>query len=337
MLGLPPVMHPPDNPSTAGTVALGRKLFFDRRLSSNGTLSCAMCHVPEQGFAQNDLRTSVGHEGRSLRRNAPGLLNVAYYTSLFLDGREASLEAQAWAPLLAKDEMANPSREALAARLSALPDYAGAITATRIGQALAAYQRSLVAADSRFDRWWFDEDPSALTDEERRGFHLFRFRAGCAQCHTVADGYALFTDQRFHNTGTGFDRVEASKRPAQVQLVPGLTTEVERAALATIGDPPAADLGRMEVTGLAEDRWKYRTPSLRNVALTAPYMHDGSLATLDAVIEFYDRGGGGDPQKADYLFPLRLGADDKRALVAFLRSLTGSNVPQLIEDARTPR
>jgi cytochrome c peroxidase len=334
MLGLPPVAYPADNQPSAEKIALGRKLFFDRRLSANGTLSCANCHVPEEGFAQNSMRMSVGHEGRSLRRNAPTIINVAYYTQLFHDGREASLEAQVWAPLLAADEMANPSADALLARIAALPDYAAPMTATTVSQALAAYQRSLVAGDSRFDRWWFGGDKSALTEEERHGFHLFQFKAGCAQCHVVGDAAALFTDLRFHNTGTGHERIEADKRSVQVQLVPGLVAHVQRAALATFGEAPAADRGRMEKTGDAEDRWKYRTPSLRNVALTAPYMHDGSLATLEDVVAFYDRGGGNDPQKADYLFPLGLGPADQKALVAFLKTLTGSNIDALLRDAR---
>ncbi len=343
MAGLPSVPQPVANPTSPEKIALGRKLFLDRRLSGNGTMSCAMCHVPEQGFAQNGLAMSVGSAGRSLRRNAPTLLNVAFYTHLFHDGRETSLEAQAWSPLLAENEMANGSADAVVARIAALPDYVGRFerafagapaSRAAIGRALAAYQRSLVAGQSRFDRWWFGGDNSAMSDEEQRGFHLFRFRAGCTQCHSVDDDHALFTDQRFHNTGTGHDRAAARERPVRVELAPGLVAEVTRDALARFGEKPADDLGRMEVTRDPADRWKYRTPSLRNVALTAPYMHDGSLATLGDVVAFYDRGGGGDPDKADYLFPLGLSDADRRALVAFLKTLTGSNVEKLVEEAR---
>jgi len=343
VLGLPPVPHAAADAASPEKAALGRTLFFDRRLSANGTLSCALCHVPEQGFAQNSLAISVGSEGRSLRRNAPTLLNVAFYERLFHDGRETGLEKQVWSPLLAANEMANASAGDVVARVAALPDYAGRFerafggtpaSMAAIGAALAAYERSLIAGDSRFDRWWFGGDRTALSEEERNGLHLFQFRAGCAQCHTIDDGHALFTDQRFHNTGTGHERAASSRRPVRVELVPGLVAEVKRDVLSTFGEPAPADLGRMEATGDPADRWTYRTPGLRNVALTAPYMHDGSLATLEDVVEFYDRGGGGDPDKADYLFPLGLDAAEKRALVSFLRTLTGSNVAALAAAAR---
>lgn len=339
-LGLPSLAGPPPVPAV---VELGRKLFFDRRLSANGTMSCGMCHVPEQGFTSNELRTPLGVEGRSLRRNAPTLLNVAAYTTLFLDGRAASLEEQAWEPMLAGNEMANPSVEAVVGRVAALPDYAQPFAAAFPGRApdratisgaLAAYQRSLVAGGSRFDRWWFGGEEDAVTAEEREGFALFRFRAGCAQCHGIGERDAAFTDQRFHNIGTGRARVAATVAPVRVELIPGLATSVAQAALATFGEAPAPDDGRMEVSKDPADRWKYRTPGLRNVALTQPYMHDGSLATLEQVVDFYDRGGGDDPGKAEWLFPLGLTQAEKAALVAFLRTLTGANVETLARDAR---
>jgi cytochrome c peroxidase len=341
--GLPGVPHPEGDPPTPAKIALGKKLFFDRRLSVNGTMSCGMCHVPEQGFTSNDLRTPLGVEGRSARRNAPTILNVAYYERLFHDGREASLEAQVWAPLLADNEMGNPSATSVVERIAALPDYSGLFEAAfagmradrgTIGRAVAAYERSLASAGSRFDRWWYGGERAALTPEERQGFAVFRFRGGCAQCHTIDDRHALFTDQRFHNTGSGRARAEAAGRPVRVELAPGVVTTVLPATIATVGEPDAVDFGRMEATRDPEDRWKYRTPSLRNVALTAPYMHDGSLATLEEVVEFYDRGGGDDPAKAEWLFPLRLGADDKHALVAFMKTLTGANVEALAAEAR---
>ena len=214
-LGLPPLSVPADNPLTPATIALGRKLFLDRRLSPNATMSCAMCHVPEQGFTSNELRTSVGIEGRSVRRNAPTLLNVAYQQRLFHDGREVSLEDQIWGPLLAANEMGNPSIGYVLDRLRSLPDYAGlferafagrGVSALLVGQALAAYQRTLVAGDSRFDRWRYGGDAAALNETEQRGFALFVGRARCASCHTVGEQDALFTDHGFHNTGIGWRR-----------------------------------------------------------------------------------------------------------------------------------
>ncbi|MCC6469779.1 MAG: methylamine utilization protein MauG [Alphaproteobacteria bacterium] len=342
LLGLhdPPVRI--DDPPTPAKVALGRKLFFDRRLSVNGTMSCGMCHVPAQGFAANELRTPLGVEGRSVRRNAPTILNVAYYERLFHDGREATLEAQVWAPLLAGNEMGNRSGQAVVDRIAALPDYAGLFEsaydglrpdAQTVGRALAAYERSLVSGGARFDRWWFGGERGALTAQEREGFAIFLFRGGCAQCHRVEERHALFTDQRYHNTGTGHARLDAARRPVRVELAPGVFTTLAPEAVDKVGAPDVSDAGRMEVTGDPADRWKYRTPSLRNVALTAPYMHDGSLATLEEVVEFYDRGGGEDPDKADWLFPLHLSAADKRALVAFLKTLTGANIEALVREA----
>lgn len=344
-LGLPPVEHPAENPPTAEKVALGRKLFFDRRLSVNGTMSCAMCHVPEQGFTSNEVATALGVEGRSVRRNAPTLLNVAYHPVLFHDGREHSLELQVWGPLLAANEMANPSVGHVIARIRALPDYHGlferafdgrGVTIETIGQAIAAYERTLVSGDSRFDRWRYGGDGSALDAREQEGFRLFTGKARCATCHTIGERWALFTDFRFHNTGIGWRRTQAASEFVRVELAPGLVTQVARRAIDRTFEPPLADVGRFEITRDPQDRWAYKTPTLRNVAATAPYMHDGSIATLPEVIEFYDRGGIDNPGKSVLLAPLGLSAAEKDALVAFLRSLTGNDVAALVRQAREP-
>ncbi len=324
-LGLPAV-----RPQPAPLVALGRKLFFDRRLSVNSTLSCAMCHVPEQGFTVNETRTSVGMNGVSLRRNAPTLLNVAFVERLFHDGRAASLEEQALQPLTQPDEMANPSLAAAMARIAALADYQQPLrrafgdaraTPERIAAALAAYQRTLIAAASPFDRWYFGGERAALDPLAQRGFALFR-ASGCADCHTLGDRHALFTDGAFHNTGVRA-RSEALATQAVEVTLPGLTARVTPEELRRIGVPDAPDLGREEVTGRAADRRAFRTPTLRNVALTAPYMHDGSLATLDEVLDHYVRGGWpADPAQDARIRPLRLDAEERRALLAFLQALT---------------
>lgn len=344
-LGLPPVEHPPDNPPSETKVALGRKLFFDRRLSVNGTMSCAMCHVPEQGFTSNELATALGVEGRSLRRNAPTLLNVAYHPVLFHDGREHSLELQVWGPLLASNEMANASIGQVVARIRALPDYRGlferafgtrGVTVETIGQAIAAYERTLISGDSRFDRWYYGGDATALDAREQEGFRLFTGKARCATCHTIGERWALFTDFRFHNTGIGWRRTHGASELVRVELVPGLVTHVERRAIDRTFEPPLADVGRFEITRDPQDRWAYKTPTLRNVAATPPYMHDGSLGTLQEVIEFYDRGGVDNPGKSPLLGPLGLAAAEKDALVAFLRSLTGNDLAALVRRAREP-
>lgn len=341
--GLPPLPVPADNPLSDAGIALGKKLFFDRRLSANGTMSCAMCHVPEHGFTHNEMTTAVGIGGRSLRRNAPTLLNVGYLERLFHDGRERSLEKQVWSPLLAADEMGNPSRAAVVERIASLSDYDGLFEAAlgrgpgpeTIGMALASYQRALVAADSPFDRWRYGGRDDALSGSARRGFELFVGRAGCARCHLVGERFALFTDQDFHNTGVGYlAAVSPTPTEREIAVAPGETLRADLSGLEAIGGGRQPDLGLAEVSGLAEDRWRYRTPSLRNVALTAPYMHDGSISSLEAVVRFYARGGVPNPGLDPLIEPLELDEQAISDLVALLRSLTGAGAAALIEDAR---
>jgi cytochrome c peroxidase len=295
-----------------------------------------MCHLPEQGFTANELRTSVGMEGVSLRRNAPTLLNVAYQRSLFHDGRARSLEQQALMPLLHPDEMANPDLGALVARTARLPALRPLFvraygdprpTASRIAAALAAYQRTLLAADSPFDRWRYGGDAAAMPADAQRGFELFRAR-GCDRCHPVGPGSSLFTDHGFHNLGVAWRSQARQRQDRPVQLVPGLATRLTPEEIARIGVPDAPDLGRYEVTRRAQDLRAIRTPTLRNVALTAPYMHDGSFDTLEQVIDHYAAGGSADDPAQDPLIrPFVLSPDERAALAAFLRALTAPQPP----------
>ena len=331
-LGLPPIDAPP-----AAAVELGRALFFDRRLSANETLSCAMCHLPTQAFTANELRTSVGMAGTSLRRNAPSLFNVAYLPRMFVDGRVAGLERQALEPLTHPDELGNRDHEAVAVRLAGHSEYrrlfrrafgAPRPTPARIASALAAYQRTLLAGDSPFDRWRYGGDPAALDERERRGFAAFEHR-GCSGCHPIGERSALFTDHGFHNTGVQARSVELRTADLRVQLVPGVATTIAAAEFLRFGSPDADDLGRHEVTGRAADLRAFRTPSLRNVALTAPYMHDGSLATLEAVVDHYIGGGSAaDPAQDPRIRPLAIDRDERDDIVAFLRTLTSNRLPQ---------
>ncbi len=341
-LGLPPATAPGDNPMSREKVALGRKLFFDRRLSLNDTFSCAMCHVPEQGFAHNELATAVGIEGRTVRRNAPSVYNVGYHRRLFHDGREYSLENQVWAPFLAKNEMGNPSVGSVLEKLKHIPDYEGLFEAVfgrgpsmeTVGMALASYQRTLNSANSPFDRWYFAGQSNAMDDAAVRGFELFRGRAGCAGCHLIEEDHALFTDHALHNTGIGYRASMGRPSPGgrKVLLAPGVEIEIAAGAVQETERQPN-DLGLYEVTQNPGDRWKYRTPGLRNVALTAPYMHDGSLATLEDVVQFYNRGGVPNELLDPRIRPLGLSAADITDLVAFLNALTGDNVDTLVADA----
>jgi len=341
-LGLPKQMSPKDKPVTEAKVALGRRLFFDRRLSLNNTFSCAMCHIPEQGFSNNEMATAVGIEGRSVRRNSPTLYNVGYAALLFHDGRENSLEQQAWGPLLAHNEMGNPSIAQVVDKLKADEDYRHRFvkafgkgpTMETIGQALASYQRTLNSADSAFDRWYYGKQAKALTPEAQRGFALFTGKAGCSQCHTIDKQYALFSDQKRHDTGVGYSAsMQTSQVPSRLQIAPGVFVDVDAQALQGLNHETHNDLGYYEITQNPADRWVYKTPSLRNVALTAPYMHDGSIATLTDVVRFYDRGGVAHENLSPLIKPLGLSEQDVADLVAFLRSLTGSNVSTLVSDA----
>ncbi|ALG68148.1 cytochrome c peroxidase [Beggiatoa leptomitoformis] len=341
-LGLPPLPVPADNPLTTAKIELGRKLFYDRRLSLNNTMSCGMCHIPEQGFTSNELKTAVGVEGRTVRRNSPTLYNVAYLHTLFHDGRETQLETQAFSPLLAQNEMANPAIGFLLDKINQLPEYkilfqqafADKIaTMETVGQALASYQRTLLSANSPFDRWYFIKQSNALSTTAQQGFTLFTGKAGCATCHLIAHDYALFTDQQLHDTGLGwYNSMHKSAKKQTVQIAPSIFIEVEQSVLQAVSEKPQNDLGRYEVTQNPADRWHYRTPSLRNIALTAPYMHDGSFSTLAEVIAYYNQGGYPHEFSSPLIHPLQLTAEEQHALVAFLESLTGDNVDALVQD-----
>jgi len=323
-------------------VLLGKKLFFDRRLSANGTLSCAMCHIPEQGFAQNQLATPVGFNGREVKRNSPTLLNVAYRTILFHDGREFTLEDQVWSPLLNSREMGNVSIGAVLHRLRNLDNYQSEfrsifsedINAANLGTVLAAYERTLIAAGSPFDEWYFGKDNSAVNENVKLGYALF-VRHGCGKCHVVNTDEAQFTDDDFHNTGIGFERAMVlQRRESQViQLAETLSIKSTQ----SFEGESLSDLGRYEMTGISSDKWRYRTPTLRNIDLTAPFMHDGSISSLEEVIRFYMRGGidnqGLDPD----LKPFTLNESELGQLVSFLKSLTSPYIENLISEARSSK
>ncbi len=325
-LGLPPA--PLEIAGAPAMRKLGEKLFFDRGLSMNGTLSCAMCHIPAQAFASNQSALSIGMEGRSLRRNAPSLYNVVFKKYLFQDGRETDLAAQVWGPLLTPGEMGNTGIGPLLTRLRNDPIYHVAfdaafpgegVTMTTLGRAIAAFESTLLLGDSRFDKALFSGDKAALSTLEWRGYDVFRSKGGCVSCHSIGSDMALFTDQTWHNTGVAFRRAAPPTR-TKVQLAPGLSKEVDLSSLG-LAAPPPRDVGRFEITNDPADRWAYTTPMLRGVAKSYPYMHDGSLATLEEVIDFYDGGGGPNPALDPKIKPLHLTEEEKAALLAFLKAL----------------
>jgi len=341
-LGLPPIgLAAADLPSDE-QIALGRRLFQERRLSHNNTLSCASCHLPDQGFTNQELRTPVGMEGRTVKRNAPSLYNVAYLQRLFHDAREYSLEHQIWAPLLAGNEMGNPSIGYVLEKLAATGDYPQRFAQAFPGRgldmetlslALAAYQRGLLSGNSAFDRWRHGGEKSAMSAAAKRGFELFSGRAGCSGCHSVGEEHTLFTDQQLHNTGVGYVRSMRREQPAEALVGPGHNLRLAPGVVDASSEAPPNDLGRYEVTLRPEDRWKFRTPTLRNITRTAPYMHDGSMASLDEVLNFYAGGGFQNDSLDPALRPFEMSAGDKTALLAFLEALTGDNVTALTLDA----
>lgn len=344
-LGLPAIVIPQNNPITPAKIGLGKKLFFDRRLSRNNTISCALCHVPEQGFTSNELSTSVGIEGRVVRRNAPTLYNVAYLDKMFHDAREDSLERQVWGPLLAKNEMGNRDFSSVINKIKNLKDYQGlfeqafagkAVTVGTVGAALASYQRTLIAAHTNFDKWYYGKDPNALTKQAQTGFKLFVGKAKCVACHRVNKTHALFTDHKLHNTGIGYAASMQPKRDYfSIQVSPGVHLAIASDIIDQVSARTVDDLGWYEITDNPDDRWKYKTPSLRNIAITAPYMHNGSLPSLKKVVEFYDRGGIENELLSPLIKPLHLSDEEKEALVVFLKNLTGDNVDKIVADSFT--
>lgn len=285
---------PVDNPMTPEKIELGKMLYFDKRLSGDDTISCASCHEPAKGWSDN-RRTFLGFQGHQGHRNSPTIINAGYLSSQFWDGRAMTLEEQALGPIQSEVEM-NLPLDQLVAKLSAIPEYVerfeqvfgpDSITPENVAKAIAAFERTVVINDSAFDKYLAGDD-AALSAEAKRGLDLFVGKAGCVNCH---NGPSL-TDNNFYNVG--------------------------------IVNDPSIDRGRAEFTGNPEDTDKFKTPALRGIGHTAPYMHDGSLKTLEEVVDFFNNGGGEHPNKSPLLQPLNLTDQEKADLVAFLESLSGT-------------
>jgi len=340
--GLPNKQPYSSEKSLAELEELGRQLFFDRKLSHNGTLSCGMCHIPQQGFTSNQLATAVGIEGRTVKRNTPTLLNVSYLSSLFHDSRESKLEQQIWSPLLAHNEMGNPSIDFVVKSIEANLNYKIAfrkiyeegITMRTIGEALAAYQHTLVAADSRADRYLYSGEENALSKSEKNGYELFIGKGRCSACHLIQSESALFTDELAHNTGVGYQKAMTNNDSFfTAKIAQDIDVSYDVDYVSPSAEPPPSDLGKYEITEVPSDRWKFRTPTLRNVELTAPYMHDGSFQTLGDVVGFYNQGGFNNPLLDSLIKPLSLSETEEEELVSFLRSLTGRHVNSIVDRA----
>jgi len=312
--------------ASSNLISLGRQLFFDKRLSADGTVSCASCHVPEKAFTDG-RRLAVGFKQQVGTRNTPSLLNVRFNSSFFWDGRQDSLENQALDPLLNPREhgltdinsmLSTISKDATYKKqfASAFPHKDSKISANQIASAIASFERILVAADSPFDRFYYGGDQSALSAPAKRGMQLFQGSARCVSCHTFDRQSALFTDNEFHQLGIGISRI-SNELPELTQQVVRLREKNLSLDSSILNDAKLAELGRFAITMKPLDIGRFRTPSLRNVALTAPYMHDGSIATLPEAVELelYYRS-------TEIGYPLILTPAEKNDLVQFLESLS---------------
>lgn len=326
-LGLPPLPAPADSPAR---IRLGERLFHDQRLSSTGQIACASCHLDSLSF-QDGRPVSRGVNLLRGTRNAPTVLNAAYLNALFWDGRASSLEQQAMQPLLNAVEHGWRNEVELlqqvrsdAAYLAQFREAYGIapeqIGLVQVAGAIAAYERTLLSGGSAFDRWRYGGETQALDDAARRGFTVFTGAGQCASCHLIGEHSALFTDQAFHNLGIGLAPLAAeAERLAEVYR-----SSPERPPESGLTEQQIAALGRYTVSHRHEDIGAFRTPSLRNVARTAPYMHDGSFRNLESVIDYFDRGGdpaGRSPSLSRRLQPLHLSVQQKQDLLAFLMSL----------------
>ena len=324
VLGLP-VARALDHPAIGpAETALGRKIFFDRTLSVDGAVSCAVCHRPELAFTDGRSK-AVGADGRVGTRNTQSIANAGYNTTFFWDGRRATLEAQVIDAFFNPNEHGFADATDLLARIRIDPSYGilvrdafgvpvSELQLAQVATALASFVRSITLANSPVDRYLFGGDAAALSAGELRGLELFRGRAQCNSCHHIGEHDALFTDHQYHSHAVGFDGL-IPKLAALTQRL-AAASDQERSRLVTT-DPAVAALGHFVVTLDPKDIGRFKTPSLRNVALTAPYMHDGSIATLDAAVlnEIYYRGRAMGR-------PLIVTASEREDIVAFLRALT---------------
>ncbi|UCG53234.1 MAG: c-type cytochrome [Candidatus Latescibacterota bacterium] len=347
-LGLPPILQPADNPQTPEKIALGDKLFHDKRFSSTGDVSCATCHDAEKAFTDSPLKVSEGINKLTGTRNAPTVVNAVYFDKQFWDGRSPSLEDQALHPFVNPVEMGLKDHQPILEIVRTDPEYVEAfekvfgksgeaITMTEVTQAIAAFERTQVTANSPFDRWFYGGEEGALTDAQKRGFELFVNEGRCVSCHVVEQTQALFTDNRFHNIGVGINDIQDDVPELAGEFIKAEITASE-VDIKVLTDKRTSEIGRFAITRTFDDLGAFKTPTLRNIAVTAPYMHDGSLATLRDVVVHYNNGGvtnEGDPVN-DFLSggirPLNLTDGEIDDLVAFMEALTSPEFEHLAKD-----
>ena len=348
-LGLPPVPIPEDNPQTPEKIALGEKLYNETRFSTTGEVGCFTCHEPEKAFTDSPLKVSEGIEKKTGTRNSPTVINSAYFTTQFWDGRSPDLEDQALQPFINPVEHGLVDYEPILTIVRTDPEYAEAfkevfgksrdgITMREVTLAIAAFERTVISGDSPFDRYYFGGEEDALTEQQKRGFELYLNEGRCVSCHVIEQTQALFTDNRFHNIGVGINNIQND-----IPKLAGNFLEADRTLsevdVEVLTDPRTSELGRFAISHGFDDIGSFKTPTLRNVAVTAPYMHDGSIETLKDVMIHYNNGGVtdvGDPVN-DFLSggirPLDLDEDQIDDLVEFMEALTSPEFEPSADEA----
>ncbi len=340
-LGLPPVPIPEDNPQTSEKIALGKKLFEDKRFSADGTISCANCHDPAKAFADG-LPVAEGIKKLKGTRNSPTVINAAYYTSQFWDGRRLTLEEQA------KDPFLNPVEHGLGEKqgfhnfiLNVIrkdKGYVGEfervfgvkleqITIEHVVKAIASFERTVISGDSPFDRYVYGGDKTALSESAIRGLELYKGKARCQECHAISENYAIFTDNKFHNLGVGFKKIQPRLREMvrEFRMAKQQGREPDKSKFT---DAEISELGRFVVTLKTSDIGAFKTPTLRNIAVTGPYMHDGSMKTLEEVMELYNKGG----EKNPFLGSVRvldLTDQEIKDIIEFMKAMTSPEFKNL--------
>jgi len=343
LLGLPAL--PESKPASPEKIALGKKLFEDKRFSATRDVSCATCHEASKAFTDSPLSVSEGIRKLKGTRNAPTVINAVYFETMFWDGRSPSLEDQALHPFINPIEMGLKNHDPILAIVREDADYVKAfklvygksgksVMMTEVTDAIGAFERTIVAGNSPFDRYYFKGEANALTPAQIRGLKLFANEGRCVSCHVIEQTQALFTDNRFHNVGVGINAIQESVPEIASEFLKAKFTASE-VDVKVLTDKRTSELGRLAITRQFDDIGSFKTPTLRNIALTAPYMHDGSLKTLRDVIVHYNNGGvtkAGD-RVNDFLSggirPLNLTEAQIDDLVAFMESLTSAEYAQL--------
>jgi cytochrome c peroxidase len=347
-LGLPNVIYPENNPQTPEKIALGEKLFNDKRFSTTGEISCATCHDAKKAFTDSPLKVSEGINKLTGTRNAPTVINAIFFETMFWDGRSPDLEDQALHPFVNPVEMGLKDHQPILDIIKSDADYTDAfktvfgksgddVTMREVTMAIAAFERTVVSGDSPFDRYNYGGEVNALTEQQKKGFDLFINEGRCVSCHVIEQTQALFTDNRFHNIGVGINDIQ-EEVPALAGEYIKANLSVEEVDVKVLTDKRSSELGRFALTTGFDDLGSFKTPTLRNIAVTAPYMHDGSLATLRDVVVHYNNGGvtvEGNPVN-DFLSggirPLNLTDEEIDALVAFMEALTSPEFAPLTQE-----